>query len=154
MPNYFLDSSAVVKYYHPEVGSDVVTRLLNQPDGHYFISRLATVEVQRAFVGKVRAKQLPVEELEELSQAFADDITLKRFIVIRLTGALYSEAEKLVRKYGPADTDPLLRTLDALQLASALEAKRQVGLDHFVSADKRQGEAAEAEQFSVINPAP
>lgn len=154
MPNYFLDSSAVVKYYHPEVGSEVVTRLLNEPNGHYFISRLATVEVQRAFVGKVRAKQISVEELDELSQAFADDITLKCFLVIRLADALYSEAESLVRKYGPADTDPLLRTLDALQLASALEAHRQVGLDRFVSADKRQGEAARAEQLTVINPAP
>lgn len=152
MPLYFLDSSAVVQHYHPEAGSEAVNHLLNEPTSRYFISRLTVVEVQRAFVGKVRAKHVSVEELNELRHRFVDDVTQQRFVVIRLTDSLYSEAERLVQKYGPADGDPLLRTLDALQIACTLEAQRRAGLTHFVSADKRQCEAAAQEGFTVINP--
>ncbi len=50
MPLYFLDSSAVVKHYHPEPGSDEVNRFLTEPNSRFFISRLGIVEVQRTFV--------------------------------------------------------------------------------------------------------
>ena len=154
MPLYFLDSSAVVQHYHPEAGSEAVNHLLNEPTSRCFISRLTVVEVQRAFVSKVRAKQVSVEELGELRHRFVDDVTQRRFVVVRLTDALYSEAERLVQRYGPADGDPLLRTLDTLQIACALEAQRREGLTHFVSADKRQCEVAVHAGFTVINPTP
>lgn len=58
MPIYVLDSSAVIKLYRPEKGSDAVTRLLSGPDVLAFISRLAVVEVQRAFARKVRENEM------------------------------------------------------------------------------------------------
>ena len=152
MPLDFLDSSVVVQRSHTEAGSEAVNHLLTEPTSRYFISRLTVVEVQRPFVGKVRAKQVSVDELGELRHRFVDDVAQRRFIVIRLTDALYNEAERLVQRYGPADGDHLLRTLDALQIACALETQRRKGLTHFVSADKRQCEAAAQEEFTIINP--
>jgi len=36
MANYFIDTSALAKYYHPEDGTQEVTRLLEEPAaGHY-----------------------------------------------------------------------------------------------------------------------
>jgi hypothetical protein len=32
MPNYYFDSSALVKYYHEELGSPEVIRLIQTPD--------------------------------------------------------------------------------------------------------------------------
>ena len=45
-----------------------------------------------------------------------------------------------------------VRTLDALQLSTALWLKSQQQLDHFLCADPRLCEAAQQEGLSVINP--
>jgi predicted nucleic acid-binding protein len=152
MPTYFFDSSVVVKRYHPEPGTEAVDRLLGAPAARAFISRLTVVEVQRALVGKVRTKEISSDELKELRQGFLDDVGKRRFEVVRLTEAHYRAAEQLVYKYGPQDNAPLLRTLDALQLAVALEVSTRTQLDFFVSADTRQCEAALSEQLTVFNP--
>jgi hypothetical protein len=85
--------------------------------------------VQRALVGKVRTKEISSDELKELRQGFLDDVGKRRFEVVRLTEAHYRAAEQLVYKYGPQDNAPLLRTLDALQLAVALEVSTRTQLD-------------------------
>jgi predicted nucleic acid-binding protein len=90
MPLYFLDSSAVVKYYHPELGS------ATESTSRFFISRLGVVEVQRAFVGKVRSRAIDVEALDDLRQGFLTHVNQRRFEVVRLTDAHYRTAERLV----------------------------------------------------------
>ena len=152
MPSYFLDSSVVVKYYHPEPGSDEVIQLLSEPAGRFFIARLAVVEVQRALVGKVRAQLLTLVEKNNLRQRFHDDLLQHRWRVRRIHDHQYHAAVRLVNKHGPDTTTPMLRSLDALQLATALDVQRQNGLDYFVSTDKDLCTIAESEQLSVINP--
>jgi predicted nucleic acid-binding protein len=58
-------------------------------------------------------------------------------------------AERLIGRYN--FTRPL-RTLDALQLAIALELSQHELLDSFVVADKRLSEVAAAEGLTVLNP--
>ena len=48
MVSYFLDSSALVKYYHTEAGSAEVNRLIHELNARHYISRLITVEVASA----------------------------------------------------------------------------------------------------------
>jgi hypothetical protein len=45
MARYFLDSGALVKRYHQESGSAEGEVLFNGPGHHFFVSRLALVEV-------------------------------------------------------------------------------------------------------------
>ena len=52
MAGYFLDSSALGKNDHAEVGTAEVERLLKEPVSRHFISRLTTVEIQSVFAGK------------------------------------------------------------------------------------------------------
>jgi len=52
MANYFLDSSALVKYYHTETGSAEVNWLIHELNARHYISRLITVEVASAFAVK------------------------------------------------------------------------------------------------------
>ena len=70
-----------------------------------------------------------------------------------LTALHYRSAVRLIRQYTPQRTAPLLRSLDALQLAVALDVRQQHGLDYFVVADQNLSEVAEVEQLSVIKPA-
>ena len=52
MANYFIDTSALVKYYHAEDGTQEVTRLLDEPAARHYISRLSLVETVSAFMAE------------------------------------------------------------------------------------------------------
>jgi len=54
MADYFMDTSALVKYYHPEDGTQAVTRFIEEPASHHYISRLSLVETVSAFAVKYR----------------------------------------------------------------------------------------------------
>ncbi len=152
MATYFLDSSVVVKFYHSEPGSEEVIRLLSEPNGRFFIARLAVVEVQRAFIGKTRAQLVSPDELSELRKGFYEDISQRRLWVRRVHEYHFHTAVRLVNKYGPTLDSPMLGSLDVLRLATALDVQRQTGLDYFVSTDKDLCTIAESEQLTVINP--
>lgn len=152
MPLYFLDSSAVIKLYQAETGSEVVERLVREADVLPFISRLTVTEVQRAFARKVREAKLTVDELDRLRNLFLKDLLQRRLLLKRLRDFHYRAAERLVRKYAPAQPYPLLRTLDAMHLATALDIHQREALTGFVSADTDLCAVAAAEQIPVINP--
>lgn len=156
MPIYFLDSSAVVKLYQPEAGSEEVDRIVSQPGSVRFMSRLAIVEVQRALCRRQRVQDISESELDDLRRGFYEDLRRRRMRVKELRDRHYRSAVRLIRKYAPELTLPLplLRTLDALHLVSALEVQAQEGLDYFVSSDATLCKIAQEEQLSVINPAP
>jgi len=61
----------------------------------------------------------------------------------------YPAAERLIIRYGDRQG---LRTLDALQLAVALEVQDRVGVDALVAADKVFCAVATLEGFAVLNP--
>ena len=70
---------------------------------------------------------------------------------IRFRDSNFQQAITLIDKYGLTQN---LRTLDALQLAIALEAQKKGKIDYFVCADKALCSIAQAEGLSVINPVP
>jgi predicted nucleic acid-binding protein len=156
MAIYFLDSSAVVKLYQPEAGSEEVDRIVSEPGSTRLMSRLALVEVQRALCRRLRVQDISESELDDLRRGFYEDLLQRRIRVKQLQDRHYRSAVRLIRKYAPEFTLPLplLRTLDALHLVSALEVQALEGLDYFVSADANLCKIAQEEQLSVINPAP
>jgi hypothetical protein len=147
MADYFLNSSAVGKNYHVEVGTAEVERLLKEPGDRHFISRLTVIEVPSIFAGKVRTGAITEADFQLLRRRFLTDVTKRQFHVIRLTGFHYHEAERLINQHAPRRS---LRTLDALQLAVALDLRRRGMLDHFVCADKSFCAVARIEGLSVI----
>jgi uncharacterized protein len=68
MATYFFDSSALVKRYHPEVGTADVNRLFSEQHSRHFIARLAVAEVQSALVRKVREGLISLTELDTVRQ--------------------------------------------------------------------------------------
>ncbi len=49
MTNIFLDTSALAKLYHLELGSDYVEGLLNGPENRVFVSPLSLIDMESAF---------------------------------------------------------------------------------------------------------
>ena len=134
MPADFLDTSALAKHYHTEVGSTEVDRLWNDPARGFFVSRLSVLEMVSVFARKVRSGTISSVDFDVLQRRFSADLTKSR----RLTGARllvvhYQDAERLLRQHGLARR---LRTLDALQLAVAVDLHRNGAIQRVISADK------------------
>lgn len=149
MPIYFFDTSALGRNYHVEVGTDEVERLLALPETRAFISRLSIVETQSVFAPKVRERVIGEVDFQLLRRRFLTDVTRRQLSVVRMTGVHYQEAERLIRAHA---LERSLRTLDALQLAVALDVQRRAGLDHFVCADRNLCAVARLVGLAVINP--
>ena len=155
MPTYyFFDSSAFVKHYHTETGTAEVDRLFTEADAVILLSRLGVVETQSALARKVREGLLTTEAFTLACTRLQSDAHARHFLVLSLTEEHYQRAEGLIKTYGPDKDFRRLRSLDALQLAVALDSRDRGRLSWFVAADGPLCKVAEAEQLSIINPDP
>ncbi len=80
MTSYFLDTSALFKIYHKEVGTQVVEELYENPNNTLYISQLSKVEFVSTLFKKLRLKEITIEALQLAENKFAYDCK-KRFEV-------------------------------------------------------------------------
>jgi hypothetical protein len=150
MPADFLDTSALAKHYHGEIGSAEIDELWNDRARPLFISRLSALEIISVFAGKMRAGTISEVDFDVLRRRFSADLTkTKRLTGTRILVTHYQEAERLLRKHGSVRR---LRTLDALQMAVALDLNRRKAIDRLDSADRDLLIVANIEGLSVFDP--
>jgi predicted nucleic acid-binding protein len=149
LAQYFFDTSAIVKYYHDEPGTAVVSKIFGEADRRIAISSLGFLEIQAAFAMKVRSGVLDPKGAGLQRARLMLDIAAGGIEVYGLTERHFAVAEMLIGRHGFARR---LRTLDALQLAVALDLNGQSLMDHFVVADRALAEIAGLEGLAVINP--
>jgi predicted nucleic acid-binding protein len=146
--NLFLDTSAVVKIYHQEKGTEKFTQYLTEISEELFLttSDITKIEIHSTFLKKYREKQIDDKSLAEIFRLIDKDfqklniITVDRFIKNIALSAL----DSLGLKYS-------LRSLDSLQLASAIFSNNYSQIDYFVSSDKKFLNIAK-EFFKILNP--
>lgn len=141
--NLFFDTSALVKYFHIETGSQQVIDLIEDSANQVWVSDLARVEFISALYRKLRRGDVDEAQLQEALAGF--DVEWSRFNVHPLNEIVVAEADKLLRQkagtYG-------VRALDALQFASfRLMAEQDWA---FVVADGLLADAVVSEGFAVI----
>jgi hypothetical protein len=93
--------------------------------------------------------ELDHANFQKLTRRFRGDVAARRLRVIRLTAAHFQSAERLIRRIGPSKN---LRTLDALQLAVAINLSEPGQPIEFVCADHAFCTLAIAEGLLVVNP--
>jgi uncharacterized protein len=147
---HFFDSSAVAKRYHPESGSGKVMTIFAEMQKEIRISQLSFVEVQSVFAMKVRGGFIDRKDTGMQRARFLVDVAAGDIEVVRVTTNHFASAERLIGRHSFAKR---LRTLDALQLAVALDLLGLGLLDYFVVADKALGEVATLEGLTVLDPA-
>lgn len=150
MAAYFFDTSAAVKQYHMEPGTDRVSGIFSEPNRQVRISVLGLLEMQSAFAMKVRAGVIGRQAGGMQRARVLLDIASGAIEVCSLTSYHFEEAERLIGRHSFVRR---LRTLDALQLAVAVDLSAQGLVDFFVVADRALAEVAEAEGLAVIDPA-
>lgn len=141
----FFDTSALVKVFHEEKGSEVVTPLIKAKDNEVWISELARIEFLSAIFRRLRNREMNDEQLNEAVIGFEEQLYF--FNVEPLGQAILREAELLLKKYGKRRR---LRSLDALQMGTfSLISERGW---YFVAADDILCEIAKDMGFAAINP--
>jgi predicted nucleic acid-binding protein len=149
LAQYFFDTSAAVKYYHTEPGTERVSAIFSEPGQTLRISSLGLLEIQSAFALKVREGVLDPRAAGMQRARLMLDIASGAIDVYSVTDRHFADAERLIARHGSSQR---LRTLDALQLAVALDLAAQDLLDFFVVADRALGEVARLEGLTIINP--
>lgn len=139
----FLDSSALVKRYADESGSDLVHTVA----APLIASDLAAVEVPAALWRKHRVGQISAPDAQILSQRFLTDIDASLpesdAVLIEVGADILRDAISLVARHP-------LRAYDAVQLASALAADRILGNCPFGCFDAQLNDAAAAEGLTLL----
>jgi predicted nucleic acid-binding protein len=133
MPNYFLDTSGVVKHYHLEVGSAKVDQLWAATGARLYVSRLSSVETVSVFAKKVRTGVITATDFGLLRRRFFADLRHRRPVIVRMVVRHFQEADRLLQQHGVTQN---LNTLDALQLAVALDLQHRGLIDELVTADR------------------
>ena len=132
----YLDTSLLVKLYVPEAGSpDVVTAV--QADPQIVVSDIARLEFASAVTRLVREGAVSTSRGRSLLARLEDE--WDGYVRVRVSDEVLTEGTALLARRA-------LRTLDALQLASALLVDRDGPTKvRFGTADRRLAEAAVAE---------
>jgi predicted nucleic acid-binding protein len=146
--NVYLDTSAVIKLYHKEVGSDELLAFLNT-HAHDLILTLADItriEFHSAFLRRVRMQEIPRTPVYAVFGAFDRD--LKLFNQISIDETVKNMATTLLDTIAHQRG---LRTLDAFQLAAALFCHQIIPVDTFVTSDHRFINIAK-DYFTVFDP--
>jgi predicted nucleic acid-binding protein len=138
----YLDTSALIKRFVTEAGSDRVNDLMESA-APVVIAKIAFAEVHAGLKRKHREGFLRDRDYSMSIRQFEDD--WECYVRVDLRDETLRLARDLIRRHP-------LRGFDAIHLASALSVKRAVGEDlAFGAADIRLLRAAESEALTSIN---
>lgn len=150
MTTYYLDTSALVKGYAYETGSNWIQSLLHTPQTHVFYTvRLAGPEMIAALFRKARTRELSRSAAKRLAQNFKVDWR-RRYRILEIDAEIGNRAMELAEKHS-------LRGYDAVHLAAALVLHESRPANHlpdilFLAADDDLLQAANTEGLRTDNP--
>ena len=147
MALYYLETSALVKLYVREAGTDRLLGLADRSSANRFsILSLAQVEVWSAIRRRERNGEIPTVVATQILEAFRRHAE-SRFITQKITDFLLDMAATLVDRHA-------LRAFDAIQLAGYMVLRGGAVNDapFFVCADRDLLAAAEQEGAPILNP--
>ena len=149
MPHYYSDSSALVKLYVDEGGSDQMRRLRSDRSTALYTARVSAVEIAAAAFMRCRVGSLSRAAAQGVVSDSRGD-SAERLNTIEVSASLADLAIALTERQP-------LRGYDAVQLAAALQLQQlRRSLGHsdvtFVCGDARLGAAAVAEGLAAFDP--
>ncbi|MBL8186604.1 MAG: type II toxin-antitoxin system VapC family toxin [Acidobacteria bacterium] len=150
MAYYFFDSSALVKYYVSEVGTQWVHGLVDaQPSNEIIIAHVTGAEIVAAISRRVGMNLTTAADAANAITSFNTHFQTKYRVVIALLETV-ERAMRLAEKHG-------LRGYDAIQLAAALTVEEELttaglGPLEMISADHELNIATQAEGLLTDDP--
>jgi predicted nucleic acid-binding protein len=139
----FFDTSALVKRYYEEPGTERVDELI-EDDRVVAITSLAVIETISAFRRKYNRDDISESALDTLLAAFFEE-ALSDFVILPMDESIQEFSFSLI-------LEDDLRTLDSLQLSAALSMTAGDTDVAFVSADSELISVADRRGLDTINP--
>ena len=137
----YLDTSALVKLYVAEPGTDRVAAAVDQATALVTV-RVTYAEARAAFAGHARAKGLATGELRRVVRHLDEE--WGQYSVVEVT-------DTLVRRAGALAERHRLRGYDAVQLSAAVDLRAAGGAQVvFGSFDARLNQAARRERLGIL----
>lgn len=146
MSNYYFDTSALAKRYLAEIGSAWVRGIVRPSSGHVImICDVTPIEMFSLLARRQRQTLLTPANTTLIQTTFLKHVE-QDYLVTFIDSSILTQARHLITRHK-------LRTLDAIQLACALDAAASLGeAITFVAADVDLLAAASAEGFAVDDP--
>ena len=147
MKIYYFDSSALVKRYHSEKGTETVDTLIYElgKGDEAVISYFAILEIISALRRKLKNKEITEKIFEMAIGTFLAEVT-EYFSVRPIDEQILSIASNLVIDHG-------LKAADSLHLATAKELANFTGKTVvFIASDKELLSIATLEKLATLNP--
>ncbi len=147
MAFYFLDTSALVKLYVEEPGTDRLLPLVdNHLENRFAVLTISAVEIRSAIRRRQRAGDLDDSAATAILESVQAHLET-RFMRQAINDTVIDAALEMIDRYA-------LRAYDAVQLAGCLVLCAMTAEAFtFVCADHRLLGAARSEQLTVLNPA-
>ncbi len=146
MALYYLETSALVKLYVLEPGTDRLLQLARVSENRLAVLAVSIVEARSAIRRRERAGDLDSKSaamILDRVQQHAETRLLRQAV----TDAVLDGALEMIDRYA-------LRAYDAIQLAGCLALKTTVGTEPltFVCSDQELVDAARSELLAVLDP--
>jgi hypothetical protein len=144
---YYLETSALVKLYVREAGTDHLLQLANNTvENRFAVLTLSQVELRSAVRRRERTGDIDPKMADLILDRFQQHLET-RFLRQNLTDAVLDSASEMIDRYA-------LRAYDAIQLAGCLALQTAVGGEPlaFVCSDQALLEAARSELLSILDP--
>ena len=133
MPIFYLDTSAIMKRYIPETGSDVLRELFEglTDSDELTTSYLTLLEVNSTTTRLLRGRVITQSDYQRIQDRLNRDIINYGITLIPVRNELVDGAISVARRYS-------LRSLDALHFTSATASERPLDTQnlYMVSADR------------------
>lgn len=140
----FFDTSALVKRYAIEPGTEVVDERIDETERSIIVTSFSVIETTSALRRKQNAGELTEQQRDDLLVEFYREAA-GTFTLVPI------DDDGFVRAFDLVLTDDL-RTLDAIQLGTALELAGQDVELTFVCADGDLVDVAENRELAVLDP--
>jgi uncharacterized protein len=144
---YYLETSALVKLYVLEPGTDRLLQLAsNLSENRLAVLAISPVEVRSAIRRRERAGDIDSKTAGLILDRLRQHLEA-RFLRQALNDTVLDGALEMIDRYA-------LRAYDAIQLAGCLALRTAAGTDlpTFVCSDRQLLEAARSELLSVLDP--
>jgi uncharacterized protein len=150
MIRYYIDTSALIKRYHNETGTDAVNLIfdtIRSNEGLGYLSSLALPEAISTLNRKKSSRYIAKSAFDRILSLFYDE--LEYFTIIPVSEHLIASGIGLIMKHN-------LNFADSIHLAAAMSERNLVDSSdpyYFVCCDTRLlAAAARKEKLAVMNP--
>ncbi len=125
----FIDTSSLFKLYHREADTEIIENIFSRLKvTNIYLSEITKIEFASTIWKKVRTKEITELDAKTTLDLFETDCI--KYTFISTNSIILEQARVLTSKYGING----LRTLDSIQLSSAITLKSAIDL--YITSDK------------------